>query len=112
MASITIKHVPEHIADRIREKGVSRSGNDYLLVAYILDQAEIIPDLIRSYDKCDKEDQISLLDAIEKAVEIGRIFAGSVSPKKQIEVTQEKSAVITEDIPQEEDQDFTFGAGK
>ena len=67
-------------------EGVSRSGNELSVARglYSGSGRRVIPDLIRSYDKCDKEDQISLLDAIEKAVEIGRIFAGSVSPKKQM----------------------------
>ena len=80
MARITINDCDDEIAEKLRKTGISRTGQQHLKAADILDQAGILTDLIRVYDMLghDQRDRAHLLDAINKAVDIGRILNGTV----------------------------------
>ena len=75
MSRITILDVETDIADRLRDKGVSHLGNKYLKAAHIIEKAGVIDHLITMYENGVHE-QTSLLDMLEKSVEIGRIISG------------------------------------
>lgn len=75
MSRVTIQDVDSDIAERLRDKGVTYLGNKYLKAAYIMEQAGVIDHLITMYDNGIHQ-QTSLLDMIEKSVEIGRIISG------------------------------------
>jgi hypothetical protein len=99
---VTIKDIPREITEQLRTNGISRMGNQYLLVGYILDQAGIIPDLIRAYEQS-SNDKVDLLDAIEKAVRVGRIFINSEQEEKTQDVKEPEPSIHEQKAP-------TFGA--
>ena len=97
MSRITIQGPSIEIVERLRSKGVSHLGNRYLTAAHILDKSGVIDHLITMYENGVHE-QTSLLDMIEKSVEIGRIISGQNAGTVQV-TTEAKPPEPIEEPP-------------
>ena len=75
---VTIQKVSDEIAEYLRDKGVTSEGNKFLKAGKILKDAGILEHLIMMHDN-GLQDQVGLLDLVEKSVSIGRIIKGEVA---------------------------------
>ncbi len=77
MNKFTIQKVPDDIAEHLRVKGVTREANRFLRAAKIMDEAGVLDHLILMHQNGIHQHS-SLLEMIEKAVNIGRLIKGDL----------------------------------
>lgn len=96
---ITIQRLDDDITDHLRKKGITKEANRFLRAAFILDQAGALDHLLLMYENGIHE-KTSLLDMIEKSVNIGRLIKGEPVSEKPL-----KQEINIPDPKEDEDKD-------